>query len=152
MPPTIAMFLSGGCLVAALAVVLIVRASRGQSQQRIRESFRLHREQLEAKFFELASSQGKPRGLRWLECQWLETVLFGRDRTTGMITAFASVNIRFEAIEGGDMEDVAAVGAIRDAVALFHWQNHQWGTGGKVLFNHDPQLALQRYANQYAPL
>ena len=28
--------------------------------------FRLQREMLEAKFFDLASTQGKPRGLRWL--------------------------------------------------------------------------------------
>ena len=33
------------------------------------------------------------------------------------------------------MEDVAAVGNIRDAAAVFHYQNGNWGTGGRALFN-----------------
>ena len=37
---------------------------------------------------------------------------FGRDVQTGMLTAFVGVNIRFESLEGGDMEGVEAVGMV----------------------------------------
>src|SRR6185436_10970151 len=99
------------------------------------KQFRRQRELLEAKFIDLAHAIGKPRGLRWSDCDWLSAVTFARDRQTGLITAFAGINIRFEAIEGGDMEDVAAVGTVRDAVAVFHYHRGAWGTGGKALFN-----------------
>ena len=59
------------------------------------------------------------------------------------------VTIRFEAVTGGDMEDVEAVGTIRDATAVFHYQKGRWGTGGKALFNMDPQDALVRLEGQY---
>ena len=114
--------------------------------------FRLKREQLEAKFFDLAVSRGKPRGLRWIECDWQDGVAFARDLQSGMLTALVAVNIRFEAIEGGDMEDVEAVGLIRDAAAVFHYQKGRWGTGGKALFNMNPQDALTRLEGQFEPV
>ena len=114
--------------------------------------FRQKREILEAKFFELAQSVGKPRGLRWMDCEWLPEVTFARDKTSGLLTAFAGVNVRFEAIEGGDMEGVAAVDTIRDAVAVFHFQRGSWGTGGKALFNMNPQDALQKLSAQFEPV
>ncbi len=114
--------------------------------------FRLKREQLEAKFFDLAAAGGKPRGLRWLECEWQDPVAFARDVQTGMLTALVAVNIRFEAVEGGDMEDVASVGLIRDAAAVFHYQNGRWGTGGRALFNMNPQDALTRLEGQFEPV
>jgi hypothetical protein len=125
---------------------------RKRRADRAMRSFRLQREQLEAQFFARAASLGKPRGLRWLECDWLDTVTFGRDLKTGMLTAFASVNIRFEAIEGGDMEGVEAVGMIRDAAALFHYHRGQWGTGGRALFNMNPTDALAHFRGQIEPL
>jgi len=107
---------------------------------------------LEAKFFTMASSLGKPRGLRWLDCQWQDQVTFARDRQTGLVTAFVGVNIRFEAIEGGDMEDVAAVSTIRDAAAVFHYRDGIWGTGGRALFNMNPQDAIRQLSGQFSPI
>jgi hypothetical protein len=63
-----------------------------------------------------------------------------------------AVNISFEAIEGGDMEDVAAVSNIRDAAAVFHYQKGNWGTGGRALFNMNPNDALDRLQGQFEPL
>ena len=111
--------------------------------------FRIQREQLEARFFDLAASLGKPRGLRWVECDWLSDVRFARDTESGLLTAFVSVNVRFEAIEGGDMEEVAAVSTIRDAAAVFHYRNGRWGTGGRALFNMNPVDAIERLSHQY---
>ncbi|MFM7162011.1 MAG: hypothetical protein ACKO3P_16790 [Planctomycetaceae bacterium] len=122
-------------------------------EQRAQAEFRLARERLEAKFFDLAARSGKPRGLRWVEVDFLDDqVCFARDRMNGMLAAFMGVNISFEAIEGGDMEDVAAVSNIRDAVALFHYDGQNWGTGGKALFNVNPRQALDRFHQQFAPL
>jgi len=143
-------------VLTIMAVVIfwkpLVRRSRRRHAEQALQAFRRQREMLEAKFFTLASSLGKPRGLRWLDCQWQDHVTFARDRQSGLITAFVGVNIRFEAIEGGDMEDVAAVGTVREACALFHYQVTTWGTGGRALFNLDPQMAIDRFQDQYEPL
>ncbi|MCH8829183.1 MAG: hypothetical protein IID45_06355 [Planctomycetes bacterium] len=111
--------------------------------------FRMQRERLEAKFFDLAAASGKPRGLRWVECEWFSAVAFARDLTSGLLTAFVAVNVRFEAVEGSDMEEVAAVGTIRDATALFHFRHGQWGTGGRALFNMNPEDAISRLQGQF---
>ena len=150
--------LAGSVLVGLLIGLWIgwkplLGAVRRRDIKRALHSFKRQREMLEAKFLTMASALGKPRGLRWLDCQWQDnSVTFARDRQTGLITAFAGVNIRFEAIEGGDMEDVAAVGTVRDACALFHYQGGHWGTGGRALFNLDPKMAIERFGDQYEPL
>lgn len=139
-------------IAASLVSVPLVRRMRRSALQRAVQQFRLHRETLEAKFFDLAAAGGKPRGLRWVECDWQPAVTFARDLRTGLLTAFVSVEIHFEAIEGGDMEDVAAVGTVRDASAVFHYQAGRWGTGGKALFNMNPHEALERLEGQFAPV
>lgn len=121
-------------------------------QTRALKQFRLQREHLEARFFDLASALGRPRGLRWLDCDWQDGVTFARDRQSGLLTAFVACNIRFEAIEGGDMEDVEAVGLLRDAAALFHYQQGCWGTGGRAMFNMNPEDALVRLESQFEPV
>ncbi|MBS0263521.1 MAG: hypothetical protein JSS02_16390 [Planctomycetes bacterium] len=143
----------GFLAAAALLLRKPVRSWRERREaQRARSEFRRHREVLEAKFFDLAAASGKPRGLRWIDCDWLEAVTFARDRQTGLLTAFVAVNIRFEAIEGGDMEDVAAVGNIRDAAAVFHYEHGAWGTGGRALFNMNPADAIARLGAQFEPV
>lgn len=143
-------------LSAVIGLVLLwgpwQRRRRGREMQQAMQAFKLQRELLEAKFFDLACSLGKPRGLRWVDCEWLDTVTFARDLNDGLLTAFLAVNIRFEAIEGGDMEEVEAVGNIREAAALFHYRGGRWGTGGRALFNMNPQDAVSRLQGQYEPV
>lgn len=144
-------------ILVAIAVLAVIAPSWVKGQQRreilrAKHDFKLRREALEAKFLDLAMALGKPRGLRWKTCDWKEPVHFARDRETGLLTAFASVEISFEAIAGGDMEDVAAVGDLRDASAVFHYQNGNWGTGGRALFNMSPQLAVEKLQSQYEPV
>ena len=138
-------------LVGLTAIPLAARFRRRETQTAVRQ-FRFQREKLEAKFIDMAHAIGKPRGLRWMDCDWLSAVTFARDRKSGFITAFAGINIRFEAIEGGDMEDVAAVGTLRDAVAVFHYHRGTWGTGGKALFNMNADEALTRLTAQFEPV
>jgi hypothetical protein len=146
----------GAVALLVIAVVLLrkpVRAWRERREaDRARTEFRRQREVLEAKFFDLAARSGKPRDLRWVDCDWLESVTYARDRKSGLLTAFVAVNIRFEAIEGGDMEGVAAVGNIRDAAAVFHYERGNWGTGGRALFNMNPVDAIERLQGQFEPV
>ncbi|MEZ6064513.1 MAG: hypothetical protein R3B90_02125 [Planctomycetaceae bacterium] len=136
-------------LVFAVSAKPLVRWLRQREVAEAMQQFRSRREQLEAKFFDLASTLGKPRDVRWTTCDWQPEVSFARDRESGLITAFASVNVSFEAIAGGDMEDVEHVGLLRDGCALFHYQDGQWGTGGRVVFNMNPRDAIARFATQY---
>lgn len=147
-------FIAVGILIAVVTLILLVgqpllkNLQRREAEAAMR-TFRIQREQLEAKFFDIASRLGKPRDLRWLDCDWLDRVTFGREVESGLLTAFVAVNIRFEAVAGGDMEDVEAVGTVRDAAALFHYRDGSWGTGGRALFNMNPTDALERLNDQY---
>lgn len=144
-----------GVVAAATAYATVrplLRRWRRAQERRAMQQFRFDREHLEAKFYELAARSGKPRGLRWLACDWQNSVRFARDVRTRLLTAFVSVEVRFEAEEGGDMEDVAAVSTVRDACALFHWDGQHWGTGGRALFNMDAQSAITRLEGQYVPI
>lgn len=143
-------WIAGGLGVMVIAgVIPLARWMRRREVTRAQAAFQLQREGLEARFFELASQTGKPRGLRWVRCDWLPDYSIARDAKTGLLTAFVSVELHFEAIEGGDMEDVAAVGTVRDACAVFHYEQGHWGTGGKALFNMNAGDVIDRLAGQF---
>jgi hypothetical protein len=139
--------------VAVIAALLVWRPLKAILQEiqteRARELFALQRERLEAKFLDMAAASGKPRGLRWKDCDWASEVRFARDRTTGQLAALVAVTIRFEAIEGGDMEHVPAVGNLREATAVFYFSRGQWHTSGKALFNMNPDEALDHFKGRY---
>lgn len=114
--------------------------------------FDRQRQKLEIEHFKLASSTGLPRGLRWLDCDWLPSRVLLRDRITKQPNLLVSINLRFEAIEGSDMEDVAAVSNVRDACAVFQMQNNVWTTSGRTLFNMNPEEARDHLAASYEPI
>lgn len=111
--------------------------------------FTSSRRQLEAAWFEQAAASGRPRGLRWSQCRWLSVRLLLRERQTGEWWMLSSVNLSFEAIEGGGMEDVAAVSSIRDACAVFVWRGRSWVSGGRALFNMDPEIAAKHFEESH---
>lgn len=141
-------FLAGLVAVSLIAPPLARRWRKREYDRAVRD-FRMRRELLEAKFYDLARMQGRPRGLRWIDCDWQSDVRFARDRQTGLLTAFVAVNIQFEAEPGSDMVDVAHVATVRDAAALFHYRAGAWGTGGRALFNMNPNDAVERLSGQY---
>lgn len=112
---------------------------------RARRDFHRHREHLEARFFRLASGSGKPRGLEWVRCDFEDDVIYARHRQSGEISALVGVTIGFEAIEGGGMEDVEAVGNLRAATAVFRVEGGSWATDGRALFNLNPAEAIAYY-------
>jgi hypothetical protein len=142
----------GAGLMAWLFREPLRRSRQSREADVARLAFQSQREALSRKFLEVASLSGKPRGLRWLAVDFGDEVRFARDRQTGLLAAFVGVNIRFEAIPGGDMDGVAAVGNIRDGAALFHYERGGWGTGGRTLFNVGPAEALARFQAQFEPL
>jgi hypothetical protein len=137
-------------LVVSIGVALFYRrrAPRGPHDTnfgRARREFHLQREHLEAKFFELAASSGKPRGLEWTSCEFDDEVSYARNRETGDLAALVAVTIRFAAIAGGGMEDVPAVGNLRAATAVFAYADKQWRTDGRAIFNLNPAEAIRHF-------
>jgi len=76
----------------------------------------------------------------------------GRDRANGEIVGLVGVTISFEAIEGGGMEDVEAVGNLRAATAVFIHNGREWTTQGKAIFNLEPREVLERYPESLVPI
>jgi len=140
-------------LVVLAAAALLWRRGRAFGVQvkleRAREMFKLQRERLEAQFHKAASSSGKPRGLRWVSCQWDDEIAFVRERRTGQLAALVGLTIQFEAIPGSDMEDLPAVANLRTASGVFYFQAGQWGTVGRAIFNMSPGEALEHFSKQY---
>jgi len=117
--------------------------------ERAREMFKLQRERLETYFIQAAGNTGKPRGLRWKDCQFENGVHFVKERASGQLAALVGVTISFEAIEGGEMDGVAAVGNLRHASAVFFYHGGQWSTVGKAVFNMNPEETIKHFEKQY---
>jgi hypothetical protein len=117
--------------------------------QNARARFEKERPRLQAQFFAVAAASGKPRGLRWKECQWSELIEWVRDKQSGQIHVLVGVTISFEAIEGGDMEGVEAVGNLRNASAVFFLQDGRWQTAGRAIFNLNPAEAVEHFKATY---
>lgn len=114
-----------------------------------RREFRLRREALESKFLQLAIASGKPRGLRWADCDFAAEVVYARNRVTGELSAFVAVTIRFEAIPDGPLEDVAAVDCPRAATAVFHYDGRTWKSDGRAVFNLSPAEAIAHFRSEF---
>jgi hypothetical protein len=104
---------------------------------------------LRERFFQAAAASGKPRGLRWKAIEWESLLELARDRQTGTLTALVGVTIQFEAIPGSDMEDLPAVGNLRNASAVFFFDRGAWQTTGKAIFNLNPDEVIAHFGKQY---
>ena len=125
------------------------RAGQEIQLSRARESFRLQRERLEALFFEAASQTGKPRGLRWQQCDFSGDLELARDKSTGELVGLLPVAISFAAIAGSDMEGLLAVGNLRNASAVFTFRKGQWTTLGRAVFNLNPDETIRHFQKVY---
>lgn len=138
-------------VVAGLAIVLAIRpihaARRAEWLARARRDFHRQREPLEARFIERAGASGKPRGLRWIDVEFDDDVVYARDRRSGRLKALVAIEVRFEAIEGGGMEEVEAVSRVRAATAEFVHDGNRWQTDGRVYFNLAPSATVKYLAS-----
>lgn len=136
-------------LIAGVWIMIIAHLWRLSNQKKAPGLFETQRKELQKRFFAMASASGKPRGLRWKECVWEDWVEFVRHRKTGELAALVSLTIHFEAVEGSDMEGLPAVGLPRNASAVFFFHHGRWDTLGKVVFNHNPDEAVEHFREQY---
>ena len=137
-----------GILLAGVAAFLWRRWRIAQINAFRREAMQVFGEQrpdLAALFLEAASATGKPRGLRWKHCELSGTPHFAIDRVSGELYALLTATISFEAIAGGDMEDVEAVGNLRCATAIFSYRDQSWTSDGRAVFNLEPAQSLERF-------
>lgn len=141
--------LAGLCSIAVAILTKVVPALRAKRRaadlDRAKRDFHRQRERLEAKFVRLAAGSGKPRGLRWTNCDFDDDVAYARDRRTGQLTALVALAISFDAVEGGGMEEVEAVGNLRAATAVFHEERGRWSTEGRAIFNLNPHEAIAHF-------
>jgi hypothetical protein len=120
--------------------------------QRALRAFVRDRESLESAFFRAAAASGKPRGLAWKNCSFQQGVTLARDRANGELVGLVGVTIGFEAVAGGGMEEVEAVGNLRAATAVFSYNGSQWTTQGRAVFNLEPREVIERYRDNLDPL
>jgi hypothetical protein len=138
--------------VACLLWMLLRPTLFARRVERALRTFVRDRAALESSFFEKASASGKPRGLAWKTCAFQNGVLLARDRANGEIVALMGVTVGFEALQGGGMEDVEAVGNLRAATALFTWNGGEWTTAGRAVFNLEPREVIERYRANLDPV
>ena len=104
---------------------------------------------LQERFFSIVSQSGKPKGLIWKSCKFDETTMWVIEKQSANLHALLSTVIHFDAVPGGPMEDVEAVGNARIATAIFFYNGDNWDTGGDVLFNLEPHEVLARHCDDY---
>ncbi|HBO46016.1 MAG TPA: hypothetical protein DD670_19250 [Planctomycetaceae bacterium] len=151
--------------VVALFVLGILLAGhpvgrwRGPRLDQAQLLFRLQREQIEAKFVDLAQvahNRGTPR---WLDCEFDNDVTYVRNRRTGQLAAFVGVMVILPG--GGPLGDssrgrardaifyqdrsVPTMGVIRSATAVFTFANQRWTTDGRAVFNLSPAETANFY-------
>ena len=141
-------------LAVAASIVGMWRLRRRESRTcdvdfaAAKASFQQRREWLEARFLTQASQSGKPRGLAWADCDFGNPVAWARDRESGELRALVGVTIRFEAVEGGGMENNPNVGNLRAATAVFRLRDSQWESDGRALFNLSPAQAIEHFQHE----
>src|SRR3954470_10584155 len=141
------------CLIACWLIWLSVRPNLfARRVRRAMHEFEQNRKSLESRFFAAASTSGKPRGLSWKQCAFQQNMVLARDRANGELVALIAVTIAFEAISGGGMEDVEAVGNLRAPTGVFTNNGRGWTTQGRVVFNLEPREVLQRYQDSLEPI
>lgn len=113
-----------------------------------RRQFQLRREWLEVEFMKAAAASGKPRGLRWVDVEFDNDVQYACDDANGLLRAFVSVTVHFEAIEGGDMDGVEAVGNLRAATSVFEYDGQKWVANPRAIFNLSPNQAILHFKHR----
>jgi hypothetical protein len=104
---------------------------------------------LQQRFFSIVSQSGKPKGLTWKSCNFDETTIWAIEKQSANLHALLATVIHFDAIPGGPMEDVEAVGNARIATAIFFYNGESWDTRGDILFNLEPHEVLTRHCDDY---
>lgn len=101
--------------------------------EKARERFRQGREHLEARFVRRASEADPAEAARWEAADWLDGVVWARDRQTRVLLAL--VGVEFEADPFSDE-------SARHATAIFEFRGRGWTTDGRGLDEVRPEDAF----------
>jgi hypothetical protein len=82
-----------------------------------------------------------------VDVEFDDDVLYARDRKSRLLKALVAIEVSFEAVEGGGMEEVEAVSRVRAATAEFLYDGDRWATKGRVYFNLAPSAAVKYLAS-----
>lgn len=135
----------GAVVLLGLAGRWLWHLGRVVHVERCRELFRLQHERFEEQLVGAAGASGLPRGLRWVGCRITGDAVLVRDTATGGVVALVPVEVRFEPLDGGDMENVPAAREPRPATAVFTFHQGNWHTAGRVVFNHTPDQTVTAF-------
>jgi hypothetical protein len=144
-------WIAGGVVLAALVALgvrWVTHLGREVQVERARELFRLQHERFEEMLRTAAAATGKPRGLCWVGCEIVGDALIARDIASRGIVALVPVVVRFEPVEGSDMENAPMAREPRRATAVFTFARGHWHTDGRVVFNLDPHQAAAHFGPQ----
>jgi hypothetical protein len=141
-----------GLAVALAAGRWVRNLGRAVQVERARELFRLQHERFEEMLLTAARATGKPRGLAWVGCAITGDAVLARDTASRGIVALVPVEIRFEPVAGGDMEDVPAATEPRPATAVYTFHKGHWHTDGRVVFNLDPHQAVAHFGKHFVEI
>jgi hypothetical protein len=142
-------------LVIAMGVALWIIWRRDRQRRQIvtaTAEFVRRRPSLQEDFRAAANVTGKPRGLLWKACDFRDGLVLARDRANGRLVGLVGATIAFEAVPGGGMEEVEAVGNLRAATAVLTWTGHDWTTDGRAVFNLEPREVVERYRESLTPI
>ncbi len=143
-------------VVVAIGFAVVFRRLKIMLRENRRElaiqKFDPRRGDLAKRFLEAAAATGKPRGLRWKSVELAKQPLFATNAAGRELVALIGATISFEAVEGGPMEEVEAVGNLRSATAVFVFRDGEWTTEGRVIFNLEPAEAMQRFQSALKPI
>ena len=141
----------GGGLAAVILLIALGRwlwhFARAVQVERARELFRLQHERFEEMLLAAAAATGKPRGLIWRHCEIIGDAVLARDAQREIV-ALVPVVIRFEPVEGSEMEHVPAAREPRTATAIFHFDRGHWRTDGRIVFNLSPGQSLAHFGSK----
>jgi len=148
----------GGVTFVVVAVITAYAMRpfwRRRAQLRLRNllnRFAWQREQLEARFFDLAGRSGEPAGWRWETIDFAQAVSFARDRSTGRLSALVEVEIGLMPIESPALAFGEEPLRRQHATAVFQVSRGRWITKGRLLDNMSPREALHRFPDRYEAL
>ena len=100
-----------------------------------RRQFERHRPLLIQRLAEVSARRDQPEGLQLRELAAAGPTRFAVD-PAGMLTAAQPVEITFDAVADGGMEDAPGLATVKSAVALFHLLDGHWAVG-RCLYNVD---------------
>jgi hypothetical protein len=115
-------------------------------------AFARQRDDLAARFLEVARAAGTPRDLFWQSCTFDGDPILARDRAGGPLLALVPVTVGFTAVPGSDMEGHDGVARPRLASAVFAFRRGRWDTDGRAVFNLAPADALRLFGRRYEPI